>query len=153
MPREYLLLPFSSWLRGLCSSWALLGHCVAPAACSAPHSSEQSDTGGLCFQPCRNMMIPGAVQCIYHTDNAPAQTEGRRGAYLTPSRISAAELPVPEVTAAGQAFPAQAENSQCCSHRQGQRISCPPVKARSLCDRTRKRMRGLIPGGWGGKQL
>lgn len=98
--------------------------------------------GGLRFLPCRNLMIPGAVQCICHTDhNAPAQTEVRKDSYLTPSKISAAELPVPEVTVAGQAHPAQAEDSHSCSRRQGQRISCP-VKARSLCDTTRKRMKG-----------
>lgn len=57
-------------------------------------------------------MIPGAVQCIYHTDyNAPAQTEVKRDAYFTPSKISAAFMPVPEVTVAGQAYPAQAEDS------------------------------------------
>lgn len=67
--------------------------------------------GGLGFQPCRDMMIPGAVQCICHTGcNAPAQAEGRRDAHLTPSKILAAELPIPEVTAAGQASPAQAES-------------------------------------------
>lgn len=120
MPREYLPLPFSSWFRGLCSPWALLGHCVAPAACSDPHIPEQSATRGLCFQPCRNVMIPGAVQCIYHTDcNAPAQTEVKRDAYFTPSKISAALTPVPEVTVAGQAYPAQAEDSQSCSWRKG----------------------------------
>lgn len=43
MPREYHFLPFSP-TRGSesqCYSWALLGCCVAPAACSDPLCSEQ----------------------------------------------------------------------------------------------------------------
>lgn len=124
------------------------GHCWGTVWHQLPTQTHTARSkglpGGLCFQPCRNMMIPGAVQCIYHTDNnAPAQTEVRRDAYLTPSKISAAELPVPEVTVVGQAYPAQAEDSQSCSRRQGQKISCPPGKARNFCDRMR--MRGLIP--------
>lgn len=163
--------PVSSWqTKASChvSIFFCLSHpgsegCVPPGHCwgtvwhqlpARTHTARSKVLpGGLRFLPCRNLMIPGAVQCICHTDhNAPAQTEVRRDSYLTPSKISAAELPIPEVTVAGQAHPAQAEDSHSCSRRQGQRISCP-VKARSLCDRTRKRMRGLIPGGWGGRQL
>lgn len=53
MPREYLFLPFSPTpgSEGLCSSWALLGHRVASAACSDPLSSEQIATRGY-FASC-----------------------------------------------------------------------------------------------------
>lgn len=124
-----------------------LGHCWGTVWHQGPlrHTQLSVDCcqGGICFLPCRNIMVPGAVQ------RCPAFVTQIIMPLLKPKSGEMLSLHHPKIqlhTSLSQRsvwqdkhIQLQAEGSQSSSCRgksmKGQRISSPPVKVRNLCGR------------------
>lgn len=64
MPREYLFLPFSPTRgsEGLCSSWVRWGTVWHQLPAQTHSALSRLLLRELCFLPCRDIMVPGAIQ-------------------------------------------------------------------------------------------
>lgn len=112
------------------------GHCWGTVWHQLPAQTRSAPSrlllGGLCFLPCRNFMVPGAVEWCppFPTQVITPLLKLKSGEMLSlhHPKVQLHSSLSQKSLYQDKDIHLQAEDSPSSSHRQGQRMSCPPVK-------------------------